>query len=598
VFNVKVIADSISGHNTRITTLQMQYPRLIHAEFLTHRAFCLSGDSILEFDLPAAGSRGSRRSYKMTLREFAGKWHEGSKSGATPRHNGKMLEHLEDATIYTADSIAADLGIGQTNLNNACRTGRVVGAYKVGRTTLPDVWAAPGLAWKEFRRESATRRHSLVSRLQQMHIRQLNEATGAVQHSTVSNVIISGVKPVFRLKAGDFSVVATKDHQILTADGWKRLGEIRPLVDSVLTYKYGSGDGSGVYKDKFKKIDGKWVSKWCRDIKFQVLERQGHKCYITGEDLDFSCDIHHLEPRHLRPDLAFDINNVVAVTAKAHKELHKTQGWQIGVPLQCAPTMVNSITEEGNIDTYDLTISGEYPNFFANGVVVHNSRNSSSSRAIPVAKVFAQVRDNPAMPVHWGANQPGMQAHAEVEDKAEAERLWRRAANDAANNAQAMLNLGLHKQVANRVLEPYQWMHTIVTSTEWSNWDSLRDHPDADPNIHHLASLMKEARDKSKPIFLLPGTWHLPYIQEAENLSHEVAVKVSAARCARVSYLTHDGKTPSIEADLALFDRLAGSSPAHCSPLEHQATPFDGRFGLTGNFSNWIQFRKLWEQQL
>ncbi len=257
--------------------------------------------------------------------------------------------------------------------------------------------------------------------------------------------------------------------------------------------------------------------------------------------------------------------------------------------------IADSVSQAGHRIT---TLQMCYPRIIHAEFLTHRvfSRNSSSSRAIPVAKVIAQVRDNPAMPVHWGANQAGMQARAEVQDKAEAERLWRRAANDAANNAQEMLNLGLHKQVANRVLEPYQWMHTIVTSTEWGNWDSLRRHEDADPNIARLAQLIHEARKASSPVTLTMGTWHLPYIKESENLSELDALKVSAARCARVSYLTHDGKEPNVDADLLLFKRLAGGSPIHASPLEHQATPFDGRFGMTGNFNNWIQFRKVWEQ--
>ena len=244
------------------------------------------------------------------------------------------------------------------------------------------------------------------------------------------------------------------------------------------------------------------------------------------------------------------------------------------------------------------TLQLVYPRIIHGELLTHRvfSRNSSSSRAIPVAKVIAQVRDNPAMPVHWGKNQPGMQAFQEVEDTAEAERLWRKAANDAANVAQEMLGLGLHKQIANRLLEPYQWMHTVLSSTEFDNWFALRDHKDAEPNIRYLAQLMRIALDDSTPTLLHHGDWHLPYIKDDENLTLEVALKASAARCARVSYLTHDGHTPDVAKDIELFNRLVGSTPKHCSPIEHQATPFNGVFGTTGNFTGWTQHRKLWEQ--
>jgi thymidylate synthase ThyX len=262
-----------------------------------------------------------------------------------------------------------------------------------------------------------------------------------------------------------------------------------------------------------------------------------------------------------------------------------------------AKVVADSLSQAG---TRITSLQLMYPRLIHAEFLTHRvfSRNSSSSRAIPVAKVIAQVRDNPAMPIHWGANQPGMQARAEVEDIEEAKRLWVLAANDAANRAQQMLNLGLHKQVANRILEPFQFMHTIVTATDWANFMELRDHEDADPNIQALAVAMKKVMSASKPVVLMPGSWHLPYVREDENLPIDVACKVSAARCARVSYLTHDGATPDVNKDLYLFDRLAGGRPLHASPLEHQATPYAGAYGTTGNFTGWTQFRKLWEQTL
>lgn len=239
-----------------------------------------------------------------------------------------------------------------------------------------------------------------------------------------------------------------------------------------------------------------------------------------------------------------------------------------------------------------------YPRFIHGEVMTHRvfSRNAMSSRAIPVAKMIQQVREAPAMPVHWGANQPGMQANAQVNAGA-AEHLWRKAADMAADVAVQMEMLGLHKQVANRILEPFQWMRTIVTATEWDNFFELRAHPDAQPEFQKLAYMMLDAVATSIPDLLLEGDWHLPYIQPHElqgTTPHDLR-KISAARCARVSYLTHDGSEPDQVKDLALFDRLAASRPLHASPLEHQGTPGDTD---TGNFVGWTQFRKLWEKEV
>ena len=267
-----------------------------------------------------------------------------------------------------------------------------------------------------------------------------------------------------------------------------------------------------------------------------------------------------------------------------------------------AKIIADSTNESGQRLT---TMELNYPRFIHGEVMTHRvfSRNAMSSRAIPVAKMIEQVRNNPVIPIHWGANQPGMQAHSELPDSSTVERHWRMAAVFAADRAQSMSDQGLHKQIVNRILEPFQWMRTILTGTEWTNFFALRIHADAEPHIHALAIEMWKSMDASAPVRRLgeplkEESWHLPYIlpDERKKLSVLNLCKVSAARCARVSYLTHDGATPSIEADLALYDRLAGGVPIHASPLEHQG--YSGRStDRSGNFVGWVQYRQLVDKE-
>jgi hypothetical protein len=238
------------------------------------------------------------------------------------------------------------------------------------------------------------------------------------------------------------------------------------------------------------------------------------------------------------------------------------------------------------------------------------SRNFSSSRAIPVARLLGQVWSNPAMPVYWGQNKAGMQASGELTGlkRKLAIGLWRLSAKAACAVAWGMMRAGLHKGFSNRVLEPYVWVNGIVTATEWDNFFALRDHEAAAPEIQALAREMKRAMDQSTPLLLHRGEWHLPYVgfNETEALGLPMACKVSAARCARVSYLRHDGSSPSYVEDLKLYERLVGSMPIHASPVEHQATPDIWiepdciradweKPDLHGNFKGWIQNRKLVE---
>lgn len=266
-----------------------------------------------------------------------------------------------------------------------------------------------------------------------------------------------------------------------------------------------------------------------------------------------------------------------------------------------AKVVADSVNERGNRIT---TLQLMYPRFIHAELLTHRqlSRNSSSSRAIPVAKMIAQVRDNPAMPVHWGANQPGMQAREEIDavDKPDAAHMWRQAANAAADWAERMMNLGLHKQVANRILEPFQLMHTVVTATEWDNFFTLRDHPDADPNIRALAVEMRLAMDASEPVLRQhygKAAWHLPYTSDEDRGLYDLNTlcKISTARCARVSYLTHDGLTPDVAKDIELHDRLMVAEPRHASPAEHVAVAAHSLLPneYTANFVGWRQYRHI-----
>lgn len=252
------------------------------------------------------------------------------------------------------------------------------------------------------------------------------------------------------------------------------------------------------------------------------------------------------------------------------------------------------------------TLQLRYPRFIHAEVMTHRvfSRNASSSRAIPIERMIQDVIDDPAMPVHWGKNQPGMQAREESDayvtltdkygewtDVNTNEEAWISARDYAIVHAKAFAAAGYHKQIVNRILEPFQHINVLVTATEWGNFFALRDHPDAQPEIQALARAMKGAMAGSEPGFLKPGSWHKPYIN-ADDYSNQGDMRmVSAARCASVSYKTVDGKPMSVEKALDIFDKLAGSDPIHASPFEHIARPDPDNGPGCRNFTKWRQWR-------
>ena len=249
------------------------------------------------------------------------------------------------------------------------------------------------------------------------------------------------------------------------------------------------------------------------------------------------------------------------------------------------------------------TLQLRYHRYIHAEVMTHRvfSRSASSSRAIPIQKIIAEVWNNPATPLHWGQNISGMQAKTELTGLKLflAKFVWKSASRIACILAFLLYKLGLHKQIGNRILEPFSFINVILTSTEFNNFFELRIHPDAQPEIQQLAKLMKEAMDNSIPKVLKQGEWHLPYITNEERAfySNDALLKCSTARCARVSYNNHDGSQPSVLKDAQLHDRLVGSVPLHASPAEHQATP--ALFNIyVKNFKGWCQYRTELEQTI
>lgn len=286
-----------------------------------------------------------------------------------------------------------------------------------------------------------------------------------------------------------------------------------------------------------------------------------------------------------------------------------------------AKIIADSISPEGIRMT---TMEIEYPRFILAELNTHRmlSKNSASSRAIPVKAMHEHINQSPAEPVFWGKNQPGMQAKQELTgtDYTDAKFIWDRARQDALHWAWALADrIGLHKQIANRVTEPWMTMKTVISGTEWRNFFWLRAHADAQPEIHELAMKMWDAYNASTPQRLKPGEWHLPYVKSHrlssgeliyldtadDPITTEQARIISASCCAQVSYRKNDD---SFEKAEKIFRQLIESQPCHASPVEHQATPMYrpdsfADLGTThldrsnqawsGNLRGWVQYRKL-----
>lgn len=277
------------------------------------------------------------------------------------------------------------------------------------------------------------------------------------------------------------------------------------------------------------------------------------------------------------------------------------------------------------------TFRCRYWRAFHSEVMTHRdfNRNAGSSRAIPVEKMLDMVLNDTAGPSHWGQNERGMQAREENNALVELppaltgawetfdggtvgqlpvlvtrERAWKFSAWLAAGMSKAFSDAGYHKQVSNRLTEPFQYINVVITATRWENFFALRAHEDAMPEFKEMAftlrDLMIEAMSSNKIQVLKPGEWHVPYLLPGEDLLPiEVQLKLSTARCASVSYQTVDGKPMGLNKAEEVFHKLVGSDPKHASPTEHQARSSYGTglpIGMESNLgSHWLQYRKFVE---
>jgi thymidylate synthase ThyX len=254
-----------------------------------------------------------------------------------------------------------------------------------------------------------------------------------------------------------------------------------------------------------------------------------------------------------------------------------------------AKIVADSLYQDHRITSYVLT----YPRFILAEVNTHRAlvKNTASSRAIPIKKMIQDVRDNPAMPIYWGKNQSGMQAEEELplEAQAECKAIWIEAAESAIKHAERLMEKKCHKQITNRLLEPFFYVRTLLTGTEFENFFALRTDAAAQPEFRALATLMLREYCTHEPERVKCGDWHIPFGDRfAHGLTMEQKLKIATARAARVSYMTFDGEI-DYEKDYSLHDSLIESG--HVSPTEHSAQAV-GENMNSGCFVGWIPYRK------
>lgn len=237
------------------------------------------------------------------------------------------------------------------------------------------------------------------------------------------------------------------------------------------------------------------------------------------------------------------------------------------------------------------SIVARYPRFIHSELMTHKdlSRNASSSRAIPFRKMLKITREGMAAPIFWGKNQPGMQAKEELTGFAlwAAKFMWHTTGHIVLTMAWIMSFTKVHKQIINRMIEPWTYINVMITATNFNRMLKLRIDAAAQPEFQLLANMIKVALSNAQYRTLKIGEWHLPWVKDHEKMLFiNVQKKISAARCARLSYTPIGDVKIDMKKDMELAKGLL--EQLHLSPFEHQATPAQGRYA---NLDGWSNYR-------
>ena len=222
------------------------------------------------------------------------------------------------------------------------------------------------------------------------------------------------------------------------------------------------------------------------EIRKAVYSRDFYTCRICGIQ-GYRLTLHHVVPVWQRPDLVLDENNLITVCRKCHygingKEQEASLSFLPIVPVEPHPRSYRKVVSFrkilscescGEMDTYDVVMKDPNRNFIANGLVVHNSQEST--------RYVSYGRKDGAITV---IEPPGLDP--------ESRRYWV-AACDASQSAYLMmLDGGVKPQIARSVLPTCLKTEIVATANfrEWRKILQLRTSPKAHPQIAEIMAIV------------------------------------------------------------------------------------------------------------
>ena len=598
-----ILRDSVNEKGQRMTSFELEYPRFLHCFDESTEVLARIGDSDPEFML-----------FKKAMALNA-------EVAQYDKDSGEVSFVLPDEYIENIGSHKmVKFSSNKLSLSVTDKHRMLVDKRTTGNTYTPEVWTAD----------------AFLGEYVQCRLRQSGEYVGKQYYSKEELALMVWFASDGASSGND---VFFHFRKVRKVDSVKKL-----LVSLGIDFKYSKYEDSwGV---RFTKPS--WVSDCYTEAGFKKLPK--YALYMDMESYEFvkkailesdgsvtnsdfnNCSKVYAEQVQILAHLHNDSMNLKYYDKDGASRLYKSK-FKVNpyISLRRDKDVFDSEVVESTV--YCVSVKTKFIMVRRDGVVhisgncelmTHRtlSKNCSSSRAIPIEKMIEYTNNNVAMPVYWGKKKKGMQASEEV-DVAEAESAWLKAYQSAVESLESLNDIDLHKQVANRVIEPFQMMKVVLSGTDFDNFFNLRLHKDTLPEFVMLVQKMYTAMEESRPNLLRAGEWHLPYVEisqtsdledtyyfyyETDNtgtetdgyqyeirLTLEEALRMSTASCASVSYRTESLTEKAID---NIFNMLIKAEVVHSSPLEHQATPITASRRTMSGFddNNLVDDVETWEK--
>lgn len=337
---------------------EVQAPIMVFREWHRHRTQCLAGDVELYFDLPSSKSRKyGANIFKRKIRDLHQLWTTGSICiNKNPKKKLLYLEQVDLNCSYSISNLGKIVHRRKEDLRNYIRDGRLQAFKKDSKTYIL------GQAWHNYTEKESVVIVPMKDRIKHMQLRMCNETTGKIEHTNITDIWESGVKPTYKVTfENGYSIKCSKDHQFFTEKGWMALQnatELRLLKNNLvawskntpkfatngiaepvvwnkgLSYKSKhtmseegkqavriarSGEKSNWWKGGVTKTRQS-IAAWTTACAKDVHEKYNYKCVTCSSNNKLHA--HHLDPVWHNLTRSKHFLNLITLCENCHKEIH------------------------------------------------------------------------------------------------------------------------------------------------------------------------------------------------------------------------------------------------------------------------------------